>query len=303
MTTFSIIIPVFNAESCLKNTVDKVIASMNNFNKDYEIILIDDGSRDNSWNVIKELKTQYASLKGIRLNKNYGQHNVLLCGLNHAEGEYIITIDDDLEQNPEDISTLFSILKEKNIDVVYGVPKYVKRNFLRKVLTNSYKFISRVENKNADKGSTFRIFTKRIKDNLINHSGSLFFIDEIILWYTNRIEYIKVDFLPSQKKASGYTYSSLFDLSLRLSSLSSTMPLRMVRTLGFSIFIASFILAFYFIIRKFFFQVPMGYTSIIVAILFSTGIITFTLGIIGEYLGNLIALSNKKPAYFIHEKI
>jgi len=303
MTKFSIIIPVFNAESCLKNTVDTIVKSMNNFSNDYEIILIDDGSRDNSWNVIKELKTQYSQLKGIRLNKNYGQHNVLLCGLNHAEGEYMITIDDDLEQNPDDIPALFSQLKEKNLDVIYGIPKYVKKSITRKLLTGIYKFISKVENKNADKGSTFRIFTKRIKDNLITHSGSLFFIDEIILWYTNRIEYRTIDFLPSQKKHSGYTYSSLFDLSLRLSSLSSTMPLRMVRTLGFSIFIASFLLAFYFIIRKLFFQVPMGYTSIIVAILFSTGIITFTLGIIGEYLGNLIALSNKKPAYFIHEKI
>lgn len=303
MTEFSIIIPVFNAESCLKNTVDSIVKSMNNFNPNYEIILVDDGSRDNSWSVIKELKLQYSQLKGIRLNKNYGQHNVLLCGLNHADGEYIITIDDDLEQKPADIPTLYSQLKNNNLDVVYGIPIHSKKSFTRKLLTSIYKFISKVENKNADKGSTFRIFTKRIKDSIVTHSGSLFFIDEIILWYTNRVEYIKVDFLSSQKKSSGYTYSTLFDLSLQLSSLSSTMPLRMVRTLGFSIFIASFVLAFYFIIRKLFFQVPMGYTSIIVAILFSTGIITFTLGIIGEYLGNLIALSNKKPAYFIHEKI
>jgi hypothetical protein len=114
---------------------------------------------------------------------------------------------------------------------------------------------------------------------------------------------IKYNTLHHKKKQSGYSYNALFDLSLRISSISSTMPLRIVRTLGFYIFIASFVLAGVFIARKFMFKVPMGYTSLIVAILFSTGIITFSLGIIGEYLGNLIALSNKKPAYFIHEKI
>jgi glycosyltransferase involved in cell wall biosynthesis len=303
MTEFSIIIPVFNAESCLKNTVEKIVSAMNNFNKSYELILIDDGSRDKSWNIIKELKAANNKLKGIRLSKNYGQHNVVLCGLNHAEGNYIITIDDDLEHNPEDISQLFSKLKENNSDIVYGIPTHVKKNIIRKFLTNTYKFISRIENKNADKGSSYRIFNKQLKDSLLNHTGSLFFIDEIILWYTNRIEYIPVNFLPSQKKSSSYSYSSLFDLSLRLSSISSTMPLRIVRTVGFYIFGLSFLLGFYFIIRKFIFQVPMGYTSIIVIILFSTGAITFSLGIIGEYLGNLIALSNKKPAYFIHEQI
>lgn len=302
MTEFSIIVPVFNAESCLKNTVEKIIFTMNNFNNNYELIIVDDGSRDKSWDVIKELKTNYSQIKGIRLNRNYGQHNVLLCGLSHAIGNYIVTIDDDLEHNPNDIQKIFLQLTQNKLDVVYGSPANKKRGLLRNLLTSIYKFTLKVENKNADKGSSFRIFTKRIKDNIISHNGSLFFLDEIILWYTNRIEYVKVDFLTSQKKSS-YTYSSLFDLSLRLSSLSSTMPLRIVRALGFSIFIASFLLAFYFIIRKLFFQVPMGYTSIIVAILFSTGIITFSLGIIGEYLGNLIALSNKKPAYFIHEQI
>lgn len=302
MKEFSIIIPVFNAESCLMGTVQKTVESMNVLSNNYEIILVDDGSRDKSWEIIKSIKQKYSHVKGIRLNKNYGQHNVLLCGLNHSEGEYIVTLDDDMEHNPEDIQRLYAELKENNWDVVYGIPAKKRKGFVRNILTGIYKFISKVENKNADKGSSYRIFTKRIKDNLVNHNGSLFFMDEIILWYTNRIEYIKVNHLASQKR-SGYTYSSLFDLSLRLSSLSSTMPLRIVRALGFFIFISSFLLGFYFIIKKFMFKVPIGYTSIIVTILFSTGIITFALGVIGEYLGNLIALSNKKPAYFIHEKI
>jgi glycosyltransferase involved in cell wall biosynthesis len=303
MTEFSVIIPVFNAESCLEQTTQKVVEAMDLMNKSYEIILIDDGSRDHSWEKIKQLKNTYSSVKGIRLNKNYGQHNVMLCGLNNCTGNYIITIDDDLEQNPKDIEQLYKIIVDKKLDVVYGIPEYVKKSFTRRLFTFIFKFTSRIENKNADKGSSFRIFTSKMKDNVVNHTGSLFFLDEILLWYTNKVDYHKVQYAPSQKKQSGYSYNALFDLSLRLSSISSTMPLRIVRTLGFYIFIASFVLAGVFIARKFMFKVPMGYTSLIVAILFSTGIITFSLGIIGEYLGNLIALSNKKPAYFIHEKI
>lgn len=303
MKEFSVIIPVFNAETCLNETIQKIVNVMNSLKKEYEIIVIDDGSRDQSWNVIKKIKAENANITGIRLNKNYGQHNAILCGLNHCNSKYIITIDDDLEQNPEDIATLYQIIKEKDLDLVYGTPTHVKKSLTRKFLTFLYKFSSKIENKKADQGSSFRIFTEKMKNSVIHHDGSLFFLDEILLWYTNKIEYIKVHFSTSHKKHSGYNYSSLFDLSLRLSSLSSTMPLRIVRMLGFFIFILSFFLAAIFIARKFMFKVPMGYTSLIVAILFSTGIITFSLGIIGEYLGNLIALSNKKPAYFINEKI
>jgi glycosyltransferase involved in cell wall biosynthesis len=175
MTEFSVIIPVFNAESCLEQTTQKIVEAMDLMNKPYEIILIDDGSRDHSWEKIKQLKNTYSTVKGIRLNKNYGQHNVMLCGLNNCNGNYIITIDDDLEQNPKDIEQLYKIIIDKKIDVVYGIPAHVKKSFTRRLLTFVYKFTSRIENKNADKGSSFRIFTSKMKDNVVNHTGSLFF--------------------------------------------------------------------------------------------------------------------------------
>lgn len=122
------------------------------------------------------------------------------------------------------------------------------------------------------------------------------------MWYTDNIGFESVHFDKSLKKTSGYSLGSLFTLSLRVMSLSSTMPLKVVRILGLYISVISLMLAGYFIFRKLVFKVPSGYTSIIVAVLFSSGIITFSLGIIGEYLGNLISLSNKKPSYSIKEK-
>lgn len=299
----SIIIPVFNAEGCLKLTVEKVCSILTSMNVSFEIVLIDDASADGTWKVIKDIKSTNKYIKAIRFNKNYGQHNALLCGLNFSNGKYIITIDDDLEQKPEDIELLYNQIRAQKLDLLYGMPNNIKKNIFRKLLTKVYKKISQIENKKAGEGSSFRIFTKELKENLLIHEGSLFFLDEIALWYTDNIGYEKVVFQKSIKSNSNYSLSSLFTLSLRVLSLSSTMPLKLVRVLGLYMSVLSILLGTYFFIRKFTQNVPMGYTSTMVVILFSTGIITFSLGIIGEYLGNLISLSNKKPSYSIKEQL
>jgi polyisoprenyl-phosphate glycosyltransferase len=303
MIDFSIIIPVYNSGNCLQKAAHSVINSMEKLNKSYELILIDDGSKDKSWEIIKQLKNENKNITGIKLNKNYGQHNAILCGLNNSSGDFIITIDDDLEQNPEDISVLLNKLREEDLDLVYGIPSNQRKNIFREIFTNLYKLSSRLEHKNTGEGSSFRIFKKSLKEKLINHTGALFFVDEIALWYTDKIGYVKVTYLKSQKASSGYNIGSLFSLSFGVISLSSTMPLRLVRFVGLNIFVISILLALVFIVRKLYINVPMGYTSLIVAILFGTGIITASLGIIGEYLANLISLSNNKPSYSIKEKI
>lgn len=299
----SILIPVYNSSSCLIQTVEKVISCVKVLDVPYEIILIDDASSDNSWKVIKDLKLLHQQIIGVRFNKNYGQHNALLCGIKMANANFIITIDDDLEQNPEDIKTLYESIKKSKNDLVYGMPINVKKGLIRTIITKIYKKISQIENKKAGEGSAFRIFNKKLKDNLLTHDGSLFFIDEIVLWYTDFIGYEKVNFLKSLKKTSGYGFSSLFTLSLKVITLSSTMPLKILRILGFYIYMFSIMLALYLVFKKIVYKTPMGYTSLMIAILFSTGIITFSLGIIGEYLGNLISLSNKKPSFCVKEQI
>ena len=212
-------------------------------------------------------------------------------------------MDDDLEQQPEDILKLYNQLVSTNADLVYGMPIKSNKNILRNILRYLYKHGTRNENKTAGEGSSFRLFTKKLRNEVIKHNGSLFFLDEIALWYADKLEYVKLNFQKSKKINSSYSYSHLFDLSLRIVSLSSTMPLRMLRVTGFYIFSLSVFSGTYFIVRKFLFKVPMGYTSIIVVLLFGIGIITLSLGIIGEYLGNLIALSNNKPPYSIKEKV
>ncbi|MGZ3862914.1 MAG: glycosyltransferase family 2 protein [Bacteroidia bacterium] len=300
---FSILIPVCNSESCLEKTANAVVAAMEKLSPNYELILIDDGSKDNSWEIIKKLREANKKITGIKLNRNYGQHNALLCGLNNCSGNYIITMDDDLEQNPEDISKMFAELKEGDYDLVYGTPANRRKGLLRHFLTYLFKKASQVENKTAGNGSSFRIFKSSLKEHLIKHQGALFFLDEIVLWYTDKVSYVKITYLKSQKTASRYNNSTLFTLSWQLMSLSSTMPLRLVRMVGIYMFGLSILLGLIFIVRKMLIHVPMGYTSIMVTILFGTGVITASLGVIGEYIGNLIAISSNKPSYSIKEKI
>lgn len=303
MMEFSILIPVCNSESCIEKTANAVVKAIEKLSSNYELILIDDGSKDKSWEIIKKLRETNKNITGIKLNRNYGQHNALLCGLNNCSGNYIITIDDDLEQDPEDIARMFAELKAGDHDLVYGTPGNRRKGLLRHFLTYLFKKASQVENKNAGNGSSFRIFKSSLKEHLIKHQGALFFLDEIVLWYTDKISYVKLTYLKSQKKGSRYNNSTLFTLSWQLMSLSSTMPLRLVRIVGIYMFGFSIVLGLIFIIRKLFIHVPSGYTSIIVVMLFSTGVITASLGVIGEYIGNLIAISSNKPSYSIKEKI
>jgi glycosyltransferase involved in cell wall biosynthesis len=300
----SIIIPVYNAEKCIKQLVEETQSVLNNSSILFEIILVDDGSKDSSWSEIEHLKKLHPEvIIGIKLSKNFGQHNATLCGMHHSSAKTIVTMDDDGEHNPEDILKLYKTLNNSNCDLVYGVRNNSNKSLTRKSLTSLYKKVSKVDNKNAGIGSSFRIFKEELKDQLINHQGPLFFIDELVLWYTNIIESVTLTFRPSQKSNSGYSYSKLFGISFRVLTLSSTIPLKMVRLIGIYISVFSLLLGIYFLVRKFIFNVPVGYTSMMVAILFSTGIITACLGIIGEYLGNLIALINKKPSYSVHKKI
>ncbi|MBK8366240.1 MAG: glycosyltransferase [Bacteroidetes bacterium] len=123
----------------------------------------------------KAIKIKKPFIVGVKLRKNFGQHNALLCGVNLAHANYIVTIDDDLEQNPDDIEKLYNLIKTEKFDLVYAIPINIKKNLLRSFVTKVYKKISRIENKKAGDGSAFRIFSKSLRNNLLDHDGPLFF--------------------------------------------------------------------------------------------------------------------------------
>jgi undecaprenyl-phosphate 4-deoxy-4-formamido-L-arabinose transferase len=171
-------------------------------------------------------------------------------------------------------------------------------------LSNIYKSVSRYENPNAGKGSSFRVLSKKLVDSIIQHPSHLIVIDELILWYTRDIQSVTIPYRPSQKNKSTYSYSRLFLLSKNTLMISTTMPLILVKSIGFVVALMSFITGIYYLIKKFVFHhAEKGYTSIIVSILFGTGLILLSLGIIGEYIAYILMDIHKKPPYHIKEEL
>lgn len=301
-TDISVIIPVFNAASCLQELIAKVHAVLSRSGKSFEVILVDDCSKDHSWQIIKEACASYTGLSGYSLAKNFGQHRATLCGFHHCKGEVVITFDDDLEHDPEDIIALYDSITTLGKDVVYAIPLNIKKSLTRRLSTALYKTITKLENPHAGLGSSFRAIKKNLVENITSHHSHIFFIDELILWYTASIGVYQTKFHQSQKR-SGYSYPKLFRMSIDVLMISTNLPLKMVKILGLSMSFVSFFIGLFFFLKKVIFKTPAGYTSIIVSILFSAGMILLCLGIIGEYLGNLLMMQNNKPAFYIKDKV
>jgi glycosyltransferase involved in cell wall biosynthesis len=298
----SVVIPVYNSSNCIAEVVTQVTNTLIEMSVKFEIIIVDDGSSDGSWAAIKDLSVNNVFVKGFSLAKNFGQHKATLCGLSNASGKYVVTIDDDLEHKPLDIKELYHKIKDSEYDLVYGVSKNKKKSFARRSMTAFYKFISKVENPYAGLGSSFRILKNDLVQKVVTHNNHLFFVDELVLWYTSNISSCQLNFQQSKKLSSGYSLSSLFRLSSNVLMISSTMPLKLVKTLGLSMSFISFLIGTFYLLKKILFKSPAGYTSIIVSVLFSAGMIMFCIGIIGEYLGNVLMLQNQKPAFYIKDK-
>lgn len=296
----SVVVPVFNAENSLEELFSRIQNTLQGVQKNFEVIFVDDYSKDKSWLIIQKLKKiAPESIKGIRLSRNYGQHNATLCGIGHAKGDFIVTIDDDLEFSPEDIPLLMNEQQRTNVDLVYGVGKNKRKNVIRKISTSIYKRISRLNHEDyRPDGSSFRLMKSSLAKDILIHGRNFSFVDEFVLWHTSNISAVKVECKKSINKTTRYNAWGLFILIRDLSLISSVAPLRLVSLIGSVMVSVNFIYGVVIIIRKFIFAIKVeGYTSLIVAILFSSGLIMFGIGVVAEYLSKLIKLNYNHPSF------
>jgi polyisoprenyl-phosphate glycosyltransferase len=301
---YSIIIPAFFAQNSIEKVTDaiKQFFSKNSFT--YEIIIVDDASKDGTWEVLKKLKSANSAMKVIRLAKNFGQHSATLCGIRHSKGEFIVTIDDDLEVHPEEIIKLIAEQKQNNSDVVYGEYGKLNRSFFRSVITSIYKFFSKAEGRNKGKGSSFRLIKGDLARKIAESHFQFNFIDELILWYTDSVSFIRVAANEDYIRKGGYSFNNLFRITTNVIMFSSMQPLQLVTVIGFSLATINFLIGLFFILKKVVFRMQVhGYTSIIVSVLFSTGLIVLSIGIVAQYISKILKDVNKKPSYHIAEKI
>ena len=304
MPDYSIIVPVFNSSESLTSLFKRTKATMDNLGKTFRMIFVDDGSIDSSWKVIEELRNEHPeNITGIRLAKNFGQHNATLCGIAHADGEFIITIDDDLQNPPEEIEKLIGAMHESDADLVYGIYTNKQHSMARNMGSAMIKRSSRRIFRKKGDGSSFRLMKASLARNLLNHQVNFIYLDEIFYWYTNHISFVNVRHEARPFQKSSYTPRSLFRMVSNLVIYYTALPLQLMVYGGLISAFISFIAGVMFIYRKIAMDVPLGFTALIVAILFSTSVILLSLGVIGEYLSRIYMVQNRKPPFSIKKML
>lgn len=300
MDKLSFIVPVYNSEGSLAELIDRVFAVSQHENWEVEIIFVDDFSKDKSWEVLCELQSAHPQrIQAVRLSKNFGQHNATICGIEQATGDYVITIDDDLQIPPEEVPKLYEHMKRADCEIVYGVYGSKKHKSYRNLGSNVVNWTVRKAFNTTGNITSFRMMTANLAASLVKHKQSHVFLDGLIHWHTSYVGRVLVEHRAREGGSSGYSIKKLLALSANLLFGFTILPLKLGIFLGFFISLISFAFGILFAIRKILFNVPIGYTSIIVSVFFMGGITLIVLGVLGEYIGRVFSLLNDKPQFTI----
>jgi len=306
--TCSIVVPVYNSEQSLIELHQRISNVLINENVTYEIIFIDDYSHDNSWEVLKKIKMQDDNCVIIRLIRNFGQHNALLCGMKKAKGKYIICLDDDLQHPPEEIPKFLSAVDEKT-QVIYGKYSEKRHSRLENSLSSIFQyFIHRILNMpKSIYFSSFVLYDRSFMKYISSLQISRVFLPALVAQVVPpmRIKNITVLHEPRKFGRSNYSLSKYFKYSLTLLINHSSLPLRLVSVIGILISFVSFLFGFIIFIRHFLDPSYglMGWTSLIVALTFFNGMVLFSLGILGEYMHRMLSEMTYTQPYIIERII
>ena len=270
------------------------------FAKKYEVILVNDGSPDGSWAVIEQLTKQYKWVRGIRLMRNYGQHNATLCGVRLARYEVIITMDQDLQHPPEEIPVLLAEL-EQGYDVVYGAPKKLPQGFIRNLLTANIKnMLANIMGIHSVKNiSAFRAFRTHLRSAFENFQSPTMIVDVLLSWGTTRFTSVQVDI--AEARTSNYNFAGLVKAAMLILIGFSTKPLRLASWIGFVMTLFGLGVFIYVVVIYFTAGSLPGFPFLSSIIALFSGAQLFALGIFGEYLARMFDRSMDRPTYIIHQ--
>jgi glycosyltransferase involved in cell wall biosynthesis len=295
----SVVVPVYRSRSTLRELVTRLHAVLEKLGRPWEIVLVDDGSPDDSWAVLDALaREQPGRLVAVQLMRNYGQHNTLMCGFRHARGELVLTMDDDLQNPPEEIPRLLEAMRTGEYDLVYGAYAR-KRHFLwRNAASTLMNGFFRLVFGSPGRITAFRVIRRPLLDCVVGYTPSFVFVDGLLAWNTQRVGYVEVAHDERRAGRSGYSFGKLTILFFNVVTNFSLYPLQLVSYCGLAVAALGIGLGAYEVLKYFLtgFAVA-GYASTIVAILTLGGIQLLSLGMIGEYLGRMHLHLNQKPQY------
>ena len=297
----SVIVPVYNSADSLAELTHRVTGVLAGEGCSFEILLVNDDSRDTSWEVISTLARRDARIRGINLSRNYGQHNALLCGVREVGYSVTVTIDDDLQNPPEEIPGLISKL-EPATDVVYGTPEHEKHGLMRRIASRLTKLLLRksMGAETASRVSAFRVFRTALRDSFSGYRGSFVSIDVLLTWGTTSFDSIPVRHDPRKHGSSNYDLRRLARHALNMMTGFSTVPLELASLIGFTFTIFGLLVLVYVVGRYFIESCPIpGFPFLASIIAIFSGVQLFSLGIIGEYLARMHFRMMDRPQYTV----
>lgn len=305
LNTISVVIPVFNSESSLHIIHQRLAGVLPDSCASYEIIFVDDGSTDSSWKVVTGISESDHRVRGIQLGKNYGQHNALLAGIRAAVNEITVTIDDDLQNPPEEIPALLEEL-QKGFDVVYGVPEAERHGLLRDIASKLTKVaLSHLMGaKNAEMISAFRVFRTSLRTSFKCYSSPLVSIDVLLAWATQRYSGVRVRHEKRTIGQSKYSFRKLFAHAVNLLTGFTVVPLQIASFTGFFFTLFGMATFIYVVVLYALHGTPVqGFPFLVSIISIFSGAQLFSLGIIGEYLARVHFRTMDKPPYTIRTTV
>jgi glycosyltransferase involved in cell wall biosynthesis len=303
--SLSVVVPVYNSEIILPELIQRLAPILRKVSDEYELLLVNDGSRDGSWDQIRQLAASHAWIRGISLMRNYGQHNALLCGIRAAKHEVIIVMDDDLQHPPEEIPRLLDKLAE-GYDVVYGTPQEDQHGFWRNTAAGITKLAlqSALGAETATKVSPFRAFRTKVRDAFASYQSSFVSVDVLLTWGTNRFAAIPVRYDPRRAGKSQYTFRRLLTHALNMMTGFSVLPLQLATLIGFAFAFFGVLVLAYVMVRYLIHGIDVpGFTFLASIIIIFSGAQLFALGVFGEYLARIHFRTMERPSYVVRSTI
>lgn len=296
----SIVVPVYGGVTALPELCKRVHSCLKPAKIRYEVILVDDRGDRQAWATIQAISAADPHVKGIRLSRNFGQHAATLCGISQAQGTAVITMDDDLEHPPESIPAMLQACIEET-PLVYGTfPKRthawyrnISSELMRKTLKASFPDLN-------DSYSSFRCMTSSLAKQLSAFDISRPYLDGMLSWLTASVTTVQVQHGERRHGESAYTFRKLLSHATNIFITFSHLPLRIAAYFGTTIAAISFIYLSYIVVAHLTGNITNpGYASMMSVVLFACGVQLVILGVVGEYIGRLMGVANKKPAFAV----
>ncbi|NTX00588.1 MULTISPECIES: glycosyltransferase family 2 protein [Myxococcus] len=298
----SVVVPCFRGESSLPELCARLVRTLEARHTPFEIILVDDSARPALWAVIEKLAQGDEHIVGVRLMRNFGQHNATVCGFRHARGRWVVTLDEDLQNPPEEIGALLARAEQADADVVYGLPRVRQGPGWRSLASRLIMVIPRRVMRVAFDISAFRLISGRVAAEVARSERHDIILDIYLSWVTDRITAAEVRHEHPEGLRSSYTLGRLVTVFFNLLFNYATFPLRLASVGGFLLSVLSAIAGGVVVFSRITGTITVpGWASLAVAVLFSSGVTLLGVGILSEYVARIFLQINQKPQAVVRQ--